>query len=259
MSERRSVIITGAGSGIGAAVAEVFAAAGDRLYLADLSAARLKATAAVLSGAVVSTHEVDVTDAAAVAALAGQVVAEHGSIDVLVSNAGVFDGCASIRDTTPQLWDKVIGINLTGTFNVVKAVSEQMIGQQGGRIISIGSIAAQRAMPDGLAYCASKAALEGFVRRLAYDLGGFGVTANLVAPGVVRTAIRATSEEILGDLVPDTNVGVGTSTDLMDLLIPARRGGEPSEIAATVFFLASAGAAYINGEVIHVDGGWIAS
>ncbi|MEU9456088.1 SDR family NAD(P)-dependent oxidoreductase [Streptomyces sp. NPDC048277] len=259
MSKPRSVIITGAGSGIGAAVAETFAAAGDRIYLADLSAERLKSTAAAVGSADVSTHEVDVTDAAAVQALAERVVAEHGGIDVLVSNAGVFDGCASIRDTSAELWDKVIGINLTGTFNVVKAVSEQMIAQRSGRVISIGSIAAQRAMPDGLAYCASKAALEGLVRRLAYDLGGYGVTANLVAPGVVRTGIRATSEEILGSLVPDTNVGVGTSTDLMDLLIPARRGGEPSEIAATVFFLASAGAAYINGEVIHVDGGWIAS
>ncbi|MEV0225729.1 SDR family NAD(P)-dependent oxidoreductase [Streptomyces sp. NPDC050704] len=259
MSKPRSVIITGAGSGIGAAVAEVFAAAGDRIYLADLSAERLRATATALGGTSVSTHEVDVTDAVAVEALAEEVVADHGGIDVLVSNAGVFDGAASIRDTTAELWEKVIGINLTGTFNVVKAVSEQMIAQRSGRVISIGSIAGQRAMPDGVAYCASKAALEGLVRRLAYDLGGHGVTANLVAPGVVRTGIRATSEEILGNLVPDTNVGVGTSTDLMDLLIPARRGGEPAEIAATVFFLASTGAAYINGEVIHVDGGWIAS
>ncbi|WPB89262.1 SDR family NAD(P)-dependent oxidoreductase [Streptomyces malaysiensis] len=253
------MIITGAGSGIGAAVAEAFATAGDRVHLADLSAERLKATAVALGRANVTTHEVDVTDASAVQALADTVVAEHGGIDVLVSNAGVFDGCASIRDTTAELWDKVIGINLTGTFNVVKAVSEQMIAQRSGRVISIGSIAAQRAMPDGLAYCASKAALEGLVRRLAFDLGGYGITANLVAPGVVRTGIRATSEEILGSLVPDTNVGVGTSTDVMDLLIPARRGGEPAEIAATVFFLAGAGAAYINGEVIHVDGGWIAS
>ena len=258
MSEPRSVIITGAGSGIGAAVAQVFAAAGDRVYLADLSEERLHATASGLGDAA-SSHVVDVTDAVGVNALVAQAVAESGSVDVLVSNAGVFDGCAGIQQTTTELWNKVIGINLTGTFNVVKPVSEAMATQGSGRIISIGSIAAQRAMPDGLAYCTSKAALEGMIRRLAYDLGGHGVTANLVAPGVVKTGIRATSTEILGDLVPDTNVGVGTSSDLMDLLIPAGRGGEPSEIAETVFFLASRGAAYINGEVIHVDGGWIAS
>jgi len=258
MPESRSVLITGAGSGIGAAVAQSFAIAGDRVYLADLSADRLAATAQPL-GDVVSSHVVDVTDMDAVQSLVDHIVEEHGSVDVVVSNAGVFDGCASVRDTSPALWAKVIGINLTGTFNLVKAVSEPMVAQGAGRIVSIGSIAGQRAMPDGLAYCASKAGLEGLVRRLAYDLGGHGVTANLVAPGVVRTGIRATSEEILGDLVPDTNVGVGTSANLMDLLIPARRGGEPAEVAATVFFLASEGAAYINGEVIHVDGGWIAS
>jgi NAD(P)-dependent dehydrogenase (short-subunit alcohol dehydrogenase family) len=153
----------------------------------------------------------------------------------------------------------VIDINLTGSFNVIKAASEAMLRRNAGRIISIGSIAAQRSMPDGLAYCASKAALEGLVRRAAFDLGGHGITVNLVAPGVIRSGIRATSEEILGDLVPDTNVGVGTNAELMGMLIPAKRGGEPSEVAATVAFLASEGAAYINGEVIHVDGGWIAS
>lgn len=258
MSEPRSVIITGAGSGIGAAVAGRFAAAGDHVHLADLSAERLEATVSRL-GERASGHVIDVTDAEAVQGLVDEVIEDHGSVDVLVSNAGVFDGCASVQTTTAELWEKVIAINLTGTFNVVKAVSEPMLARGHGRIISIGSIAAQRSMPDGLAYCASKAGLEGLVRRLAFDLGGRGITANVVAPGVVRTGIRATSEEILGDLVPDTNVGVGTSSNLMDLLIPAGRGGEPAEVAATVFFLASDGAAYINGEVIHVDGGWIAS
>jgi 3-oxoacyl-[acyl-carrier protein] reductase len=112
-------------------------------------------------------------------------------------------------------------------------------------------------MPDGLAYCASKAGIEGLIRRASFDLGPHGITANVVAPGVIRTNIRATSTEILGELVPDTNVHIGDS--VMNSLIPARRGGDPAEIAATVFFLASAGAGYISGDVIHVDGGWIAS
>jgi NAD(P)-dependent dehydrogenase (short-subunit alcohol dehydrogenase family) len=256
VTDPRTVLITGAGSGIGAAVAQVFAASGDVVHLLDLSGERLEAVASGLERA--SIHVVDVTDAAAVRSTV-EALAGSGGIDVLVSNAGVFDGLAGVQDTTHELWDKVIGINLTGTFNVVKPVSEAMVRQGSGRIISVGSIAATRALPDGLAYCTSKAALEGMVRRLAFDLGGHGITANLVAPGVVKTGIRATSSEILGDLVPDTNVGVGTSTNLMDLLIPARRGGEPSEIAETIHFLASRGAAYINGEVIHVDGGWIAS
>jgi 3-oxoacyl-[acyl-carrier protein] reductase len=253
----RSVIITGAGSGIGAAVAKRFAEAGDRLYLADLSLDRLKETVAGLGTALASIHRVDVTDASAVADLVDLVKGENGRVDVLVSNAGVFDAVAGIQETTHQLWAKVVGINLTGTFNVVKAVAGPMVEQGGGRIIAVGSIAAQRAMPDGLAYCASKAGIEGLIRRAAFDLGPYGVTANVVAPGVIRTNIRATSTEILGALVPDTNVHVGDS--VMDRLIPARRGGDPAEIAATIFFLASEGAGYISGDVIHADGGWIAS
>ena len=257
MAEPRSVIITGAGSGIGAAVAEVFAA-GDRVFLADLSKERLDQTVESIGSGHVQGRPADVTDRAAIRDFTAWVVEQTGRVDVLVSNAGVFDGAASIAETGPELWDKVIGINLTGCFNSIKAVSGQMIAQRRGRIITIGSIAATRAMPDGIAYCAAKAGLEGLTRRLAYDLGPYGITANVVAPGVIQTSLHATSEEILGDLV-QVNRGVSTSADQMNLLIPAKRGGSPAEIAATVFFLASEGAAYISGDVVHVDGGWIAT
>lgn len=258
MTQPRSVIITGAGSGIGAAVATAFARSGDRVFLTDLAKERLEKTVESIDSELVQGRPVDVTDAAALHDLVGWVVELTGRVDVLVSNAGVFDGAASISETGAELWNKVIGINLTGCFNSVKAVSERMIAQRRGRIITIGSIAGTRAMPDGAAYCAAKAGIEGFTRRLAFDLGGFGVTANVVAPGVIRTNIRANSEEILGDLV-QVDRGVGTSADQMDMLIPAKRGGLPEEIAATVCFLAGEGAAYINGDVIHVDGGWIAT
>lgn len=258
MTNPRSVIITGAGSGIGAAVAATFMQAGDRVFLADLSKERLEGTVRSLGSELVQGRPVDVTDAAALNDFVDWVVAQTGRVDVLVSNAGVFDGAAGIQETGTELWNKIIGINLTGCFNAVKAVSEQMIAQRGGRIITVGSIAGTRAMPDGIAYCAAKAGIEGLTRRLAYDLGTYGVTANVVAPGAIRTGIRATSEEILGDLV-DTNRGVGVDADLMNLLIPVGRPGLPEEIAATVFFLASEGAAYISGDVVHVDGGWIAT
>jgi len=254
----RNVLITGAGSGIGAAVAAEFAQKGDHVHLLDISAERLAAVAAELPSELVSTYTVDVTDFDGVAAVVAQIAAK-GTIDVLAGCAGVFDGLAGIETTTRELWDRIIDINLTGTFNVVKPVATEMIKQEAGSIVLIGSIAASRALPDGLAYDASKAALEGMTRRLAVDLGQYGINANLVAPGVVRTSIRATSEEILGDIVPDTNTGVGTNPELMKMLIPLQRGGLPSEIAATVYFLASEGAAYISGDIIHVDGGWIAA
>jgi NAD(P)-dependent dehydrogenase (short-subunit alcohol dehydrogenase family) len=254
----RHVVVTGAGSGIGAAVAQRFADNGDIVHLLDISGDRLQAVASGLPADQVTTHVVDVTDHRRVAEVISE-ISSDSSIDVLAGCAGVFDGLAGIEQTTHELWNRVIDINLTGTFNVVKPVADVMAKQKSGSIVLIGSIAGSRAMPDGLAYDASKAALEGMTRRLAVDLGQYGITANLVAPGVVGTAIRATSEEILGDMVPDTNVGVGTNPELMKMLIPLQRGGTAEEVAATVFFLASAGAAYISGEVIHVDGGWIAS
>lgn len=254
----RNVIVTGAGSGIGASIAAHFIDSGDRVFLADLSKERVHAAAESL-GSNASGHHLDVTDADSATELVEYVARETGSVDVLVSNAGVFDACAGVAQTSAELWAKVIGINLTGTFNVVKPAAAVMTARRSGRIIAIGSIAGQRALPDGLAYSTSKAGLEGLIRRLAYDLGPHGITANVVAPGAIATNIRANSEEILGDLVPDVNVGVGASPDLIDMLIPAKRRGEPSEIAATVHFLASEGAAYINGDVIHVDGGWYAS
>jgi NAD(P)-dependent dehydrogenase (short-subunit alcohol dehydrogenase family) len=255
----RTVIVTGAGSGIGAGIVKSFVDNGDRVYLLDLSKERVEATVASLGSPLASAHVVDVTDTESLEAVAAVAVEETGRVDVLVSNAGVFDGIATVESTSRELWDKVIGINLTGTFNFVKAFTPKMIEQKAGRVVMLGSIAGQRAMPDGLAYAASKAGLEGFTRRLAYDLGPYGITANIVAPGAIRSNIRATSEEILGDLVPDVNVGVGTDPELMKRLVPLGHYGEPVDIAETVVFLASEGARYITGETIHVDGGWIAS
>jgi 3-oxoacyl-[acyl-carrier protein] reductase len=257
MTSATSVIVTGAGSGIGAAIASAFAGAGSRVYLADLSLERASGVAAGLGPGAVACH-LDVSDFTAFESLVGRVMTETGRIDVLVNSAGVFDGVAGILETSPELWNRVIGINLTGTFNGARAVAEQMVSQRSGRIINISSIAASRAMPDGAAYDASKAGIEGLTRRLAFDLGPHGVTANSLAVGVIRTSIRATSEEILGDLV-NVNRGVGTNPDLMNLLIPAQRAGTVEEVAAIALFLASDAAAYINGDVIHVDGGWHAS
>lgn len=254
--EPRSVIVTGAGAGIGRAIAKAFLDVGDRVFVADISQKRLDETVAELGGGDrLSAHILDVADFTAVTDLVGQVVAATGKLDVMVNNAGVFDGWASIEETTPELWRKIIDINLTGNFHGCKAAAEVMVRQGNGRIISIGSVAGQRGAADGLAYAATKAGIEGLNRRLAYDVGPHGVTANVIAPGVIKTNIRANSSEILGDLV-DTNRGIGVTPELMDFLIPAKRGGTPEEIAAAVLFLASPDAGYINGQVLQIDGGW---
>ncbi|NGN94397.1 SDR family oxidoreductase [Nocardioides sp. KC13] len=257
-TEPRNVIITGAGSGIGAAVAEAFAASGDRVHLFDLSEKRLASVAANLD--LVTTHVVDVVDAPKVRTAIEGIEKEYGSIDVLVSNAGVFDGLAGIQETTYELWDRIIAVNLTGAFNLIKPASEAMVRQKSGRIVTISSIAATRTSPDGLSYDAAKAGLEGMTRRLAVDLGQYGITANTVAPGVIETSILATSQEILGDMTPPTDGdNNAANASYVDTVVPARRGGQPAEVAAAIHFLASTGAAYINGDTLHVDGGWIAS
>ncbi|WP_309066234.1 SDR family NAD(P)-dependent oxidoreductase [Microbacterium sp.] len=252
----RNVAITGAGSGIGLAIAQAFAEYGDRVHIADISAARLEAAQQAI-GSDIRTTVADVTDPDAVRSFVESAGAD-GGLDVFVSNAGIFDGYAGIDETTPTLWDRIIGVNLTGAFYGVKAASDLMIPQRRGRIIIIGSVAGQRGAADGLAYAASKAGLEGMNRRLAIDLAPHGITSNVVAPGVIKTDIRANSAEQLQGIV-DVNRGVGATSDMMDAFVPAGRSGEPREIADVVRFLADDSASYLTGQVISVDGGWTAT
>jgi NAD(P)-dependent dehydrogenase (short-subunit alcohol dehydrogenase family) len=260
---QRSVAVTGAGSGIGRAIAIAFARAGDHVHVGDISASRLEETAAaaelVSGGGRVSTHVLDVTDAAAVQQfVAAADSSTEAGLGVFISCAGVFDGYAGIDETSPELWQRIIAVNLTGCFNGCKAAAAVMMERRAGRIINIGSVAGRHGGADGLSYAASKAGIEGMTRRLAIDVGRHGVTANVIAPGVISTNIRANSAELLGDLV-DVNRGVGTSSDKMDYLIPVGRAGAADEVAATALFLAGDGAAYITGQVICVDGGWDAT
>jgi NAD(P)-dependent dehydrogenase (short-subunit alcohol dehydrogenase family) len=255
-SGARTVAVTGAGSGIGRAIAAAFAAEGDRVHVCDISAPRLEATLGRLPGA--SGAVVDVADAAALRAFLED-AADGTGLDVLVNCAGIFDGYAGIEETSKDLWDRIIDINLTGAFNGCKIAAELMRRNGAGRIINIGSIASFSGGADGLAYTASKAGLLGLTRRLAFDVGPHGITANVICPGTIATDIRANSAEILGDAAVDMDRGVGVAlgADTRDFLVRVGRAGTVDEVAATAVFLASDGAAYINGETIAVDGGWL--
>lgn len=253
--------MTGAGSGIGRGIVEALLAADYTVWATDLSEERLRETETDLPDtAQLRTQVVDVTDIAALERLAENIVAEGGSLDVWVNSAGIFDGYADVLETSPELWSKVLAINLSGSFYGSRVAAQHMTEQKSGRIITVGSVAGQRGAADGISYAASKAGIEGMTRRLAVDVGPSGVTANVVAPGVIRTNLRATSEEILGDLVSSQQRGIGVSSpELLDFLIPAKRSGLISEVAAVVVFLASEGAGYVNGQVLAVDGGWTAT
>ncbi|WP_309130473.1 SDR family NAD(P)-dependent oxidoreductase [Brevibacterium sp.] len=257
----RNAVVTGAGSGIGRGIVEAFLADGYTVWASDLSDDRLAETREALNNSeALRTRAVDVTDYAGLEGLADTVIGEGGSLDAWVNCAGIFDGYADVLETSPELWDKVLTINLTGSFYGARIAAARMTEQKSGRIITVGSVAGQRGAADGIAYAASKAGIEGMTRRLAVDVGHAGVTANVVAPGVIRTNLRATSEEILGDLVSSQQRGIGVSNpEFLDFLIPAKRSGLISEVAAVVVFLASDGAGYVNGQVLPVDGGWTAS
>src|SRR5687767_6416276 len=154
----KSVIITGSGSGIGRAIALAFVEAGYEVYASDISEERLAETRHELgSPESLHTRVVDVSDYHSVSALVDEVVDKTGKLDVLVNSAGVFDGYADVLETTPELWAKIIGVNLTGTFYGCRAAAQVMTKQNSGRIITIGSVAGQRGAADGISYVTSKA------------------------------------------------------------------------------------------------------
>jgi NAD(P)-dependent dehydrogenase (short-subunit alcohol dehydrogenase family) len=252
-----NVAITGAGSGIGRAIAEAFVAEGYAVFVSDILPDPLEELVEA-HGDRIQSSRVDVSDYQQVVDFVNAAGAD-GGLDAIVNAAGVFDGYAGVLGTGERLWRRVIDINLTGSFFGCKAAAELMVEQGRGRIISIGSVASYRGAADGIAYTAAKHGMLGMTKRLAVDVGRHGVTANLICPGVIPTGIRANSEQVLGALSPDQEQGVGVSAELMDFLIPAQRKGEPSEVAALAVFLASDGAGYINGQGIAVDGGWLAT
>jgi 3-oxoacyl-[acyl-carrier protein] reductase len=255
-SKKRVVVVTGAGSGIGRAIVQAFAELGDRVHALDLIGESAKQTADQLSEYHVVPHAGDVSVYDDIAGVMGAAAADGGRVDVVVAAAGVYDGYAGIEDATADLWNRIIGVNLTGTFNTHRAAVPFM-KSFGGRLIAIGSIGGTRGAPDGIAYAASKSGLDGMNRRLSLDVAEYGITANVIAPGLIDTPIRETSLQHVGHLYPAEKRRT-IPQDVLEWLVPLRRAGQPSEIAATAAFLASEGAAYITGQTLYVDGGWTA-
>ena len=235
-------IITGAGQGIGQSIALVFAQAGAKVMVSDLDMDKAEKVAAEIKqqGGDALAIACDVADQAALENLFNQTIKEFGALDILVNNAGVFP-FKPFLEISAEDWDKVLDINLKGTFFASQLAAREM--QVGGRIINISSIAAQVAFSGLSHYCASKGGVESLTRVLALELAEKKITVNAVAPGATDT--------------PGASQGLDkTAKKQTEAAIPLARMGKPEEIAAAVLFLASKEAAYITGQVLTVDGGW---
>ncbi|SDQ91408.1 SDR family oxidoreductase [Thermostaphylospora chromogena] len=234
-------LVTGGASGIGAAIAETYAAKGARVAVVDINADAATATAARLGGDSAG-FACDVSDPEAVRAAVGAVMDKYGRIDVLVNSAGVAL-LAPAEDIEVSAFDKTIDINLKGTFLMSQEVGRRMLAAGRGKIINLASQAATVALDQHVAYCASKFGVVGLSKVLASEWAGRGVTVNTISPTVVLTD--------LGRKAWDNPKGEALKTQ-----IPTGRFAYPEEIAATALFLASDAADMINGADILVDGGY---
>jgi NAD(P)-dependent dehydrogenase (short-subunit alcohol dehydrogenase family) len=187
----------------------------------------------------------------------GAVARDVGPVGILVNAAGILDGYASADEMSPALWERVIAINLTGTFLCAKRVLPEMLARGLGRIVNIASVAGVVGSGGGAAYTASKHGVVGLTRQLAITYADRGVTINAIGPGAITTGLRANSTRILGADAPLMR-GVGGDDAAVRAITPAGRRGTLEEIAAAACFLASVDAAYMTGHTLMVDGGWTA-
>lgn len=243
----RLVMVTGAGQGIGRAIALGVASAGAKVVVADLRQERAEATAREIraGGREAISYSLDVTDAAACSDVAKRVDEEIGSADVVVNNAGIIIREPIDSPRAHENWRQVFDVNVNGTFNVVHAFIPALRKSR-GCIINVASGAAFVGMNGALGYSPSKGAVRLFTQALARDLAPDGIRVNAVAPGIVATEMSETTRDN-----PARLSGLMART-------PMKRVGQPEEIAGPVIFLASAMASYVTGVILPVDGGFLA-
>jgi 2-hydroxycyclohexanecarboxyl-CoA dehydrogenase len=245
MTERVAVV-TGAASGIGLGVARQLAADGHAVALLDLDGDTVRQAAADLTAAGHRAvgYEVDVADRAAQAKTFSSIREDLGPATIAVTSAGI-ESFDALSEITPEKWDRLLAVNLTGTFASIQLAVPDMLAAKWGRIVTISSSSAQSGAPNMAHYVASKGGVIGLTMALARELARDGITANTIPPTLVDTPM-ARKAEAVGD-VP--------SIDSMGSMVPLGRAGTPEDIAAMCAFLCSEHAGYITGQVIGVNGG----
>ena len=232
-------IVTGAGQGIGKAIAEKLAAEGATVVVSDLDEATAKATASALPGAV--AVRADVTDRQGVQAMVDGIVQQFGRVDVLVNNAG-WDKASAFVDSDPADWERAIAVNLFGVLHTCKAVLPLMAGQGRGAVVNLGSDAGRVGSSGEAVYSAAKGGVIAFTKSLAREMARHQIRVNCVCPGPTDTALFAS---FAGPRLREA----------LTKAIPFRRLGQPADVANVVAFLASDEASFVTGQTVSVSGG----
>jgi 2-hydroxycyclohexanecarboxyl-CoA dehydrogenase len=240
---QRVAVITGGASGIGLGAARALAADGHKVALLDRAGAEAAAKELQADGASALGIEVDVVDRAGVDRALEQVRAELGPVGILVTSAGI-ESFQPLLEITPESWDRIIAVNLTGTFTCVQAAVPDMLAGGWGRIVTISSQSAQSGAPNMAHYSASKGGVISLTRALSVELARQGITSNTIAPSVVDTPMARHAME-KGDF---------PGIDVIAPMIPLGRAGTPADIAAAISYLC-ADDCYMTGQIMAVNGG----
>src|SRR5476651_668660 len=249
--EGKSVIITGAGSGIGRAASQLFSKEGAKLVIVDRSDS-VHQTAKLVSdaGGTVEAMMLDAGSENDVKSFIDKAVSKYGKLDVIWANAGISGGLVPLGEQTVEHWMEILRINLIGPFLAIKHAIPHMIKQKSGAIVCTASVAGLKSGASGHPYGASKAGVISLVQTSAYSLSGTGVRINAVCPGLIETGMTKPIFDNARQRGTDGKIGQ---------LNPLKRAGQPHELAAMGLFLASDEASYVNGQAIPVDGGLTAS
>lgn len=243
--EGKTALITGASKGIGRAIAMTYAEQGANVaftYLSSVEKGEALTAELEAKGVKAKGFRSDASDFAAAEQLIADVVAEFGSLDILINNAGITKDNLLMR-MSEEMWDQVINVNLKSVFNTVKAANRTMMKQRSGSIINLTSVVGIKGNAGQANYAASKAGIIGFTKSVALELGSRGIRSNAIAPGFIETEMTDVLDEKMVQSWRDA--------------IPLKRGGTPEDVANLAVFLGSDMSAYISGQVLQVDGGML--
>lgn len=248
----KTAVVTGAGSGMGKAIAQLFAAEGCNVVAADINQQRLEIvqTEIKASSGEVTTIIADMASEEDIEQMISAAVTAYGSLDILVNNAGIMDHFAPVADLDNTMWEKVMNINVTGPMKAMRSALKIFLAKGSGSIVNIASIGGLYGARAGAAYTASKHALIGLTKNTGFIYAKTGIRCNAIAPGAVATNI--------GDTIDMSKITPLINERIMTGMVLNAKTGEPVDIAKAALFLASDDASFVNGAVLTADGGWTA-